>query len=152
MDVKLVNPFIHSVSHVMKTIGFSEVKTGAMNAKGKEITCSGVVLVVGIVGDLQGNIVYVIDEENAKQIASKLMMGMPVEELDTMAASSLSELSNMLSAHAATGLTKIGYAIDISPPNLMIGSNMRIMMRSNKVLNIQFFVDAIPIELNIAIN
>jgi len=152
VDVNLINPFILAFNHVMKQVGFSEIKSGAMSAKSKDITSSGVILMVGFVGQLQGNIVYVIDAESAKKIASTMMMGMPVNELDSMACSSLSELSNMLSAHAATHLSAMGYVVDISPPGLFQGENITMTMSSNKVLCILFYADGIPIELNITIS
>ena len=152
MSVKWVNPFVTSVNHVMQAIGFSKIETGTMNAKEKEIVGNGVVLVLGIVGDLQGNIVYVIEEESAKKITSKLMKEEVVTELDSRAASCLSEFSNMLSEHAAASYAQAGYAIELSPPSLMIGNNMRIMMSSKKVLSVPFLSEGTSIEVNIAIN
>jgi len=151
LDANLVNPFIASFNHVMKSLGFHEVRIGTMDVKGREIFGNGVILMVGLVGQLQGNIVYVIADENAKKIASTMMMGMPVNELDELARSSLSELSNMLSAHAATGIANHGYTVDISPPIMMNGTNVSIMMSSNKVLCVEVIVDNMPILLHIAI-
>jgi len=151
LDAKLINPFIASFNHVMQQMGFSTIKTGTLSVKGRELEAEGLVLVVGLVGDLKGNIVYIMDEAIARQIASKMMMGMPVPEMDTMARSSLSELSNMLSAHAATGITALGYNVDISPPNMMQGSGIHIIMSADKVLCIEMVADGLPIQLNIAI-
>ena len=152
MNVKWVNPFVTSVNNVMKEIGFIDIETGTMNAKSQEITGNGVVLMLGIVGDLQGNIMYVIDEESAKKIITKFMKGIPVPDLDSMAASSLSELSGMLSVHVATSYAQAGYNVELSPPSLMIGNNMRIMMNSNKVLSVIFKASDVTVEVNIAIN
>ncbi len=108
MDVKRVNPFIEAFSAVMPQLGFSEVKTGSLSVKSKEIGCSGIVIVLGLLGDFKGNVAYIMETEAAKKIASVMMMGMPVEEIDEMAGSALSELSNMLTANAATCLDNIG--------------------------------------------
>ena len=43
-----------------------------------------------------------------------MMMGMPVTELDEMSQSALSELSNMLTASAATSFSNLGITIDIN--------------------------------------
>lgn len=150
MDVKYVNPFIESFVGVMPQLGFSEVRKGNLSLKGKELNSSGVVVIVGIVGEIRGNVVYALELENAKKIASTMMMGMPVNELDDMAKSALSELTNMLTANAATNFSSIGIKIDISTPTLLHGDNISAKMSSNQVLCIELLANDIPIEINIA--
>ena len=150
MDVKYVNPFIESFGSVMPQLGFTDIKKGNLSVKGQELVNSGVIIVIGIVGAIKGNVVYCIDLENAKKIASTMMMGMPVNEFDEMAQSALSELSNMLTATAATCFANEGVEIDISTPALMFGSNITIKMSSNQVLCVQLLANGIPLEINLA--
>ena len=152
MDVKNINPFIESFNLVMPQLGFNEVKKGKLSLKKMDLVSSGIIIVVGIVGAIKGNVVYSIDIESAKKIASTMMMGMPVNEFDEMAKSAISELSNMLTANAATFFANSGTTIDISTPTLLQGENISITMNSNKILCIQLFADEIPIEINIAFN
>ena len=151
MDVRYINPFIESITTVMPQIGFCDVHQGNLSIKGEGITCSGVIMIVGIVGMVKGNVVYSISFENAKKIAATMMMEDSIEELDDMAKSALSELSNMLTANAATFFSNIGITIDISTPSLLYGDNVSINMSSKQVLCVQVFSDDIPIEINIAI-
>ena len=150
MDANYINPFIHSFTSVMPDLGFGEVKTGILNGKGKEIAGSGVFVILGIVGAIRGNVVYTIDIEAAKQIASTMMMGAPVDEFDDMASSAISELTNMLTANAATAFSNNGILIDISTPTMLQGENISINMSSNQVLCVQLLADDIPIEINIS--
>lgn len=151
MDANYVNTFIDSFNHVMTQLGFSSIERGNLSVKGKVISAKGIILAVGLVGQLKGNVIYIMDKESAKKIASKMMMGMPVDELDDMAKSSLSELSNMLSANAATGFSKSGILIDISPPSLLEGDEVNVTMSSEKVLGITLMADGIPLEINISL-
>ena len=150
MDVNHVNPFMESFLNVMPQLGFSKVEKGQLSVKGKDHLSSGVIIIVGIVGAIKGNIVYSIDIENAKKIASTMMMGMPVIELDEIAKSALSELTNMLTANAATRFSVLGIPIDISTPTLLHGNDISLKMSSNQVLCIELLADNIPIEVNIA--
>lgn len=150
MDVKYLNPFISSFTSVMPDLGFSDVKMGALSVKDKEVTGSGVFIVLGIVGAIRGNVVYAIDIESAKQIAATMMMGAPVDEFDDMACSAISELTNMLTAHAATAFSTDGIIIDISTPTMLQGENISINVSSNQVLCIQLLADDIPVEINIS--
>lgn len=145
-----MNPFVESFTVVMPQLGFSNVKKGNLSVKGKELVSSGVVIIVGIVGAVRGNVVYSFELEDAKKIASTMMMGMPVNELDEMAQSALSELTNMLTANAATCFYNGGTPIDISTPTLLHGKNMSVKMSSNQVLCIQLLADDIPVDINIA--
>lgn len=150
MDVKYINPFIQAFTTVIPQLGFQTVKKGNLSVKGDELKSSGVNIIVGIVGAIKGNVVYAIDLEDAKKIASSMMMGMPVNEFDEMAQSALSELTNMLTANAATFFAESGITIDISTPTLFHGNDISLKMSSKQVLCIQLLADDIPIEVNIA--
>lgn len=150
MDVNHVNPFIEAFTAVMPQLGFSNIKKGNLSLKNKDLVASGVIIIVGIVGEIKGNVVYSMSEENAKKIASTMMMGMQVNEFDEMSQSAISELTNMLTASSATCFSNIGITIDISTPTLLHGENISLMMSSNQVLCIQLLADEIPIDINIA--
>lgn len=150
MDVKLVNPFVEAFVNVMPMLGFQDVKKGNLSLKGKELNSSGVLIIVGIVGSVRGNVVYSFSMEDAKKIASTMMMGMPVSELDDMSKSALSELTNMLTANAATSFSNMDMMIDISTPTLLHGTNVSVKMSSEQVLCIQLIANDIPIDVNIS--
>jgi chemotaxis protein CheX len=150
VDVKYVNPFIESFKTVMPQLGFNDIQRGELSVNGQELVKTGVIILVGIVGAIKGNVVYCLDLEHAKQIASTMMMGMPVEEFDEMPQSALSEMMNMLTASAATCFYDMGIQIDISTPTLLHGKNISVKMSSSQVLCVQMLADAFPIEINIA--
>lgn len=150
MDVNHVNPFMESFFNVMPQLGFSETKKGKLSIKNQELAGHGIMVLVGIVGQIKGNVVYSIDCETAKQIASTMMMGMPVTELDDMAQSALSELTNMLTANAATAFSEQNIIIDISTPTLLRGESITAKMCSEKVLCVELLADGMPIEINVA--
>lgn len=152
MDVKIINPFIETVAEIMPQLGFENIIQKGINVKSKRLVASGVVLTIGIVGDKKGNIVYSIDMDGAKKIASTMMMGMPVEELDEMAKSALSELSNMLTANASIKLSNEGINVDISVPTLMYGDNMELNMNKEHIICVEFDVDGINLGINIALD
>ncbi|AKN32009.1 chemotaxis protein CheX [Clostridium carboxidivorans P7] len=150
MDANHVNPFIEAFFNVMPQIGFTNIEKKGVILN-KEIKSKGVIINLGIVGDAKGNVVYITDIESGKKIASKMMMGMPVNELDDMAQSALSELTNMLTANASINLSEIGVNVNISTPTLLYGEDIQIKMNVDKILCIQLTVDDIPIDVNIAL-
>ncbi len=150
MDVKYVNPFLESFISVMPQLGYTNVQKGNLSVKEQELTNTGVSIIIGIVGKVRGNVVYNLNTQSAINIASTMMMGMPIEELDDMSKSALSELANMLTASAATGFYDLGLPIDISTPTLLQGENISIKMSSNQVLCMELIADDNVIEVNVA--
>lgn len=150
MDVKYVNPFLESFESVMPQLGYVNIEKGNVTVKEQELTNTGVSIIIGIVGKMRGNVVYNLNTQSAISIASTMMMGMPIEELDDMSKSALSELANMLTASAATGFYELGLPIDISTPTLLQGENISIKMSSNQVLCVELMADDNKIEVNVA--
>ena len=152
MDAKLVNPFIDAFTSVFPQMGFPAPVRKGMSLKDKIANSLGVTVIVGFTKQLRGNVVYNMSEDTAKYIASTMMMGMPVPEFDAMAQSAISELSNMLTATAATNITGLGLEVDISTPSLTTGADFQIRISSESFLFVEMDIGGHVIELNIAIN
>jgi chemotaxis protein CheX len=54
------------------------------------------------------------------------MLGAPVVTFDQLAASAIAELGNMISGNSVTLLSSQGYKVDITPPTIVKGSNVKI--------------------------
>ena len=102
MNVNYINPFLEAAIAIVKDACQVELKIGKPYAKMVELTEGTVVILIGVTGEMRGQVVLSIDEKKACEIASRMMMGMPVPELDDMAISAISELGNMIMGNAAT--------------------------------------------------
>lgn len=151
MDAKLVNPFIDALVAVLPQMGFAVPQRAGMGVQNQTCKSLGVSLIVGFTKGLRGNIVYNMSDETARFIASKMMMGMPVEELNEMGQSALSEMSNMLTANAATNLAAMGMEVDISTPSLTVGKDFQIKISSSQYLVVKMDIESHIMELNIAV-
>ena len=151
MDVKLVNPFIDAFTSVLPQMGFPTPSRTGMSVKEKSATSLGVAVIVGFTKEIRGSVVYNMSEETAKFIASTMMMGMPVENFDEMAQSAISEMSNMLTANAATNLTALGLEVDISTPSLTVGADCQIKISNEQYLTIMMDVSGHAVEIDVAV-
>ena len=151
MDAKLVNPFVDAFTTVMPQMGFPEPTRLKMGVKTKNAVSLGVSVIVGFTKQIRGNVVYNMSEDTAKFIASTMMMGMPVAEFDGMAQSAISEMSNMLTANAATNLTGMGLEVDISTPSLSIGENFQVKISDDNYLTVEMDLGGHVVELDIAV-
>jgi chemotaxis protein CheX len=151
MKVEHINPFIKATTGVLKTIANIDFETGKPYIKASPYLPKNVIIVVGITGEIRGQAVISMDESVARQIASAMMMGMPVDELDELSKSALSELGNMIMGNSATLLFNSGVNIDITPPTLMMGENMSISSGSMRTLGIPLLSAVGEITFDISI-
>lgn len=121
MSREYFGAFSNAVLNILPQLGIEEVAQGEIRECGKNIEASGVVCIVGILGDVTGNVIFSMSEEGAKGIASAMMGGLEVLEFDELTQSAISELSNMLAANSCIGLSDMGLNVDISTPTLMQG-------------------------------
>lgn len=124
LDVAHVNPFLQSSMSVMDMAAQMKIGVGKPAIAKLNFPGISVILQVGVTGVLKGQVLLVFTEEKAKQMASKMMMGMSVGEFDEMASSALCELSNMIMGNTATLFAAQGIAMDITPPIAMYGQNL----------------------------
>ena len=149
MDVNYINPIIGSFMNVMPQLGLPNVEKKGISLKGRFIESPGVVIIVGIIGDIKGNVIYGMSIEDAKKIASAMMMGMPVDEFNELAQSAISELTNMLTANVATNFSKDNIIINISTPTLVHGQ-FSANASSDKVVCVEMGVGDMTVEVNIS--
>lgn len=152
MDAKLINPFIDAFITVMPQIGFPVPKRTKAYVQNKTITNFGVAVMLSFVKQIKGNVVYNMSEDTAKFIASKMMMGMPVNEMDSMAQSAIAEMSNMLAANTATNLTALELEVDISTPSVTVGKDTKMKISAAQFLTIEMDMDGHKVDIAIAVD
>jgi len=151
MDKELLEPFIDAVMSILSMIGVKDIKPGNVSIKKKLMTRKDVTVLIGLSQDMRGNVAYGLSEECAKNIASAMMGGMAVPQLDEMAQSAISELVNMVTANAATNLEGLGKSVNISPPTLVTGDNITVRISQVQALSVEFVTSAGVIELNVGL-
>ena len=126
LDVNNINPFLQSTISVFETVTQLKLTVGKPSMADFSFQKPTYTITVGVVGQMKGQAVLAMDLDHAKDIASKMMFGMPVAELDEMACSALNELSNMIMGNTATMFSTQGKLIDITPPISMLGNNLKV--------------------------
>lgn len=124
LKVEHINPFVQASISVIEMVTQVKLSVGKPEVSNLNFPGTTFILELGITGELKGQVLMAMTEENAKFFASKMMMGMPIEILDDMASSALCELSNMVLGNAATLFSSQGIAMDITPPIAMRGENL----------------------------
>jgi len=149
MDVNMVNPVLLSFKEILPQIGFQSVEKKNLSLLGANFSYQGIILNISMVGKIKGVILIGMDLEGAKKFASKMMMGMEVQEFDAMAQSAISEMGNMVCANTCTQFAKINIeGLDISPPTLMQSNEpANVTLPVAQVVAIDFLCDEIPVKI-----
>jgi len=152
MNVEYINPFIEASQTVLKQTANIDAKLGKVFLKTSPYKSDCVVIIVGLTGKMRGQAVFTMTRSIAIYIASAMMGGLPITELDEMAKSAISELSNMILGNAATILYKKGIGIEITPPTLLMGDNLQISTNKMRTICIPLiFNDEQQIEIDISV-
>lgn len=139
LDIKYINPFLQATLTILGMVGLDGGKVGKPELTELSFDETTFLIQVGVTGAMKGQVFFGMSDEKAKQIASVMMMGMPVAELDSMACSALGELGNMILGNTSTLFSTMNIIFDITPPISMHG----------KKLKIQSDIPSISIPVNI---
>lgn len=151
INVEYINPFISAAQTVIRD--FCQINTTMGKPYLKQAAYEGDILaiIIGVTGVLKGQVLITMEASTACDIASKMMMGMPVPELNDMAKSAVSEMGNMILGNAATIFSTKNIPIDITPPSLCQGNNMVFSVSDSKTICVPLNFEDKVIELNIAL-
>lgn len=151
MDIRYINSFITGLLHISNMLGLHNMQRTGLGKKEKLMTDNDVNIILGLVGDNQGNVVLSMQEKTACNIASVMMGGMAVESFDYMPKSALCEMSNMVVGHTLVQIEKAGLLLNVTPPVLISGKNLVSLISQVETISIQFSSTEGNIEMNVAL-
>ena len=134
MDARIVNAFIDSVVSTLKNSLRVNPKLGKPSIVQRLTPDHSIVTVLGITGDVDGNLIYTFSNETGLKVVSA-MMGMEYNQLDEIALSAFGELGNMTVGILTMNLEKLGYRTDVTPPTVISGENLK-MKTEGKILKL----------------
>lgn len=149
LNVEHINPFLTAAASVLRDFGI-ETKMGKPVVKKAAFENDSLIIMIGVTGEMKGQVMIAFERETACEVASKMMM-MPVTELNEMSTSAICELGNMILGNSATIFSTKGIGIDITPPTMCFGD---VVFSTDYAANISIpllFSDGKSIEINVSI-
>lgn len=152
MNIEYVNPFIEASQTVLKQVANIDAKLGKVYLKSSPYKGESILVFVGITGKMRGQTIFTMSKKVAFMIASAMMFGMPVDELNEISKSAISELTNMILGNTATLLYNKGIGIEITPPSLLLGENLQISPSKMKTICVPLYLsDTDVLEIDISV-
>ena len=152
MDAKLVNPIIDAFMDVMPQMGFPMPKRLRVYLQDRNVISNGIMLTVGFTQGMHGKVIYNMTADTARYIASTMMFGVPVTKFGDMAQSALREVSNVLTARAATYFAEMGLEVDITTPELTFSEDNTIKVSESNFLMVEMEVGGHRIDIALAVD
>lgn len=150
MNADHINPFLIAATKILKDMCFIDSKIGKPCVKSTEFTDDTVVIMIGITGEMRGQVMIAFENTVACDIASKMCM-MPIQQMDELSKSAICELGNMIMGNTATVFSTKGIGIDITPPTMFTG-NVSFSTAFTKNICIPIiYEDTKQIDFNIAV-
>lgn len=152
MNVEYINPIIQAATYVLREMCGLEVSVSKPYLSQVFYEEKIFIVMIGITGELHGQVILGMKENVACDMAQHMMMGMPVNELNDMAKSALGELMNMTMGNAVTEFFNRNIKLDITPPTMALSNNIDIRISNTKMICIPIiYNNSNLIELHVAI-
>ena len=150
MRVEYINPFVESSLDVIRELLGSKVEREEIRLRKKAIPILDVAVIVGLVGQVEGRVLFDMSQETALRIASK-MNEEELSKFDDLAKATITELGNMITGRAVTKLAEMGFKFDVTPPAVFSGENMAISDPEIEALVVPIKTELGKIEINVAV-
>jgi len=152
MNVEYINPFIEASQSVIMMMTGVKPSLGKVYLKKSFFPSENIAVIVGLTGKIRGQVFISFSESSALMIASAMMGGMPLTELDEISKSAISELANMIMGNTATLLAGRNIGIDITPPSLLMGEKLVIIPNNMQTICIPLILnDDNTIEIDVSL-
>jgi chemotaxis protein CheX len=147
---EFINPFLQAANEVLESELGASPQRGQVGLQKSAYTTDDVTAVIGVTGQVQGVVLYVMTETTARAIVSK-MMGQEFTEFDALAQSGIGEIGNVITGRATVLLAEAGYPSDLAPPMLIVGRGTLVTTLDMQRLVIPLETEFGKIEIQVAL-
>ena len=134
MKAEYITPFIQAAQAVFKTFLNADIKLGEVSLISSPLSVCDMVIMIGVVGKIRGQVCMELTFETGKKMVSTMMGGVTIDNMDEIGISAIAELGDMIMSKACTVFLENKINIDITPPTIFTGDKIKI---SSKVATIR---------------
>ena len=150
MKMELIQPFINAADAVLSQGLKSPTSIGNLSMEQEAYRRRGVAAVVALTGDIEGRIVFDLDQAVAVKVAS-YFAGAELPETDDLVRETVSELANQVTGNAVTALNDQGFHFRVHPPVMHTSEHGPIITEDTEALVICFETASGSVFMNIAL-
>lgn len=148
---KHVMPFVEGLVETLGQFEITDLVREQLQLKANLFLDHDLNIVIGLTDDMEGNIGFSMPRSTALAVVSAMMGGMEVTQLDDISLSALSELTNMITAAATIQLDAGGIGVDITPPTLVMGEEMMMIISQVQTVSVDLSSSIGPMQINVGL-
>lgn len=148
---KHIMPFVEGLVETLEQFSISGLEKKQLQLKKNLFLDHELNIIIGLTDDMEGNIGFSMTKSTALSIVSAMMGGMEVEDLDDLSLSALSELTNMIAAAATIRLDSNGITVDITPPTLVMGVEMVMIISQVQTVSVDIISPIGSMQINVGL-
>lgn len=119
MENRYANIFIDSWHTVLGSLSAKKILSTEVSPVQEQPTSGSIFVLMGIIGDVNGKVVMSLDAKAGKALASDMLGGMEVSDVDELVISAVGEICNMVMGTACSSISAPGTNVDITPPTVI---------------------------------
>ncbi len=151
MEVEYINPFIISAIDIFDKVAQIELKKSEVGLTKGTQPLNEICIIFGIVGYLNGQVVYSFKQHTAQRVVSCMMPDSNPEKQAEYFESALSSLANMITGRATILLAGKKNIIQITPPIININNNKNTEYVNFPTIRANFTSRFGTLEINVAL-
>lgn len=121
METQYSTIFIEAWNTVLQSFSAKHITKAAVESPQEHMENSDICVSMGIIGDLDGQVYLLMNAETGKVLASEMLGGMEITDVDELVISAVGEMCNMVMGNACSSISLLHANIDITPPTVVAG-------------------------------
>ena len=120
MEPKYAGIFIQAFNTVLASFSSSQIISVDVLAPKNQFTAGDILVTIGIIGDVDGQVYMSMNAKTGQTLASEMLGGMEITQVDEMVTSAVGELCNMIMGNACSSICEGNTQVDITPPVVQV--------------------------------
>jgi len=149
MDLSFINAFTQSTYTILKDYLNLTSRKGKLQIRTQSATCKGMAIIIGITGDIKGNIIFNMKLDTGFRITERFNEEY-IAEVNDLFISTMKEFGNIVCGNAMMSLENAQLDCDITPPGILLGEEMSFAEESDvEIIVVPFITDIGTINISV---
>ena len=150
MRLDYIEPFIEATNCILEDVFKMPAQKGKLSLHSEPITSKGLVVVIGLTGDVEGRVLFDMEPDTTVEMAC-IMNKSKFDSIQPMVMDSIGELVNMIMGKALTILNDKGFNFKLTPPMVFSGNAVMSSAIRIETLIVPFTTKFGELMINIAV-
>ncbi len=140
-DLDIVNSFSKATVSIIKNYSDTKISKGDIKIHKNSNHIAGVIVFLGITGDLNGRLMFNMSKETSLKLVS-ILNKEALNTIDDLFISTIKEFSNMVGGKAISDLSKRHIDLDITVPAILMSDQVFMLEKGgDEILSVEYKTD-----------